>query len=276
MSGRDWPRITVVTPSFNQAQFLGQTIASVLGQDYPDLEYFIVDGGSTDGSREIIEQHQSALAWWVSEPDRGQAHAINKGLARATGAVHCWLNSDDCFAPGALRHVAERFRAGTRALVGDALRIDVPGGATQHHRGRCGGYEEMLRYWLPYEMHQPAVFWSGELTARVGPLNEDLHLAMDYEYWLRIAREARFENAGVTLAHWHHHAQAKTGRDFFAYHHERRRVAWAEARRLPEPAYRAFRRAHLARGVAHDLALQLGPRVPLPLRRLLRKLRGPG
>src|SRR5687767_11527952 len=104
------PRITIVTPSFQQASYLEQTIDSVLSQGYPNLEYAVVDGGSTDGSVEIIKRYQKHLAYWVSEKDRGQTHAINKGMARATGEIRAYINSDDYYLPGTLQRVADAFQ----------------------------------------------------------------------------------------------------------------------------------------------------------------------
>ena len=129
------PRITVVTPSFNQAPFLEQTILSVLGQCYPNLEYIVMDGGSTDGSREIIERYAPQLAYWQSQPDGGQAAAINAGFARATGEILCWLNSDDYFLPGALHRIARHVRCANRRARADLRQLPVL------PRRRCAGRE---------------------------------------------------------------------------------------------------------------------------------------
>jgi glycosyltransferase involved in cell wall biosynthesis len=111
----NWPKISIVTPSFNQGQYIEETILSVLSQNYPNLEYIIIDGGSTDDTVEIIKKYESRITYWVSEPDRGQSHAINKGLQKCTGEIFNWLNSDDWYMPGALFDVANAFRINSRA-----------------------------------------------------------------------------------------------------------------------------------------------------------------
>src|SRR5688500_9132307 len=121
------PRITVVTPSYNQGAFLEQTMASVLGQGYENLEYIVMDGGSTDHSVEIIRRHESRLTYWVSEKDGGQAQALNKGFARATGDILCWLNSDDFFLPGVLHEVAGLLGQGDELIYGDCLSFSDKG-----------------------------------------------------------------------------------------------------------------------------------------------------
>ncbi|NVO00781.1 MAG: glycosyltransferase, partial [Geobacteraceae bacterium] len=123
------PKITIVTPSYNQGRFLEKTILSVLDQGYPNLEYIVIDGGSTDESVEIIKKYADRLTYWVSEPDRGQSHAINKGFERATGEIFGWLNSDDWYHPGALQAVAEAFAANpdVGAVVGAGEMVDEEG-----------------------------------------------------------------------------------------------------------------------------------------------------
>lgn len=178
-----WPRISIVTPSFNQAQFLEETIRSVLLQNYPNLQYIVIDGGSTDGSGQIIKNYAPWIDYWVSEEDRGQSHAINKGLDRCDGEWRNWLNSDDYLLPGALQAVA---KAGTRRkgveLVSGAMLGLNPAGDFQH-------WPE-LRVHPPLEdaivnhrTSQPAMFYRGE---RMRGLDENLHFAMDYELWVRL------------------------------------------------------------------------------------------
>jgi glycosyltransferase involved in cell wall biosynthesis len=187
------PRITIVTPSFNQAQYLEQTIRSVLDQGYPNLEYIVIDGGSTDGSADVIRKYEKHLAYWVSEKDRGQTHAINKGFARATGEIRAYLNSDDFYHPGALRAVGEHFRdhPATDLLHGRCTYVNergAPTGAEQF--GRIGTVPDVLDLWAVWwnrrQFVQPEVFWSRRIAERVGPFDEALYFVMDYDYWARI------------------------------------------------------------------------------------------
>ena len=187
-----FPRITIVTPSFNQAPYLEDTIRSVLDQNYPNLEYIIVDGGSTDGSVEIIKKYADRLAWWVSEPDRGQSHAINKGLARSTGEVENWINSDDMLVPGALHEVGRRFADDPRLgiLVGQRVRMD--------QQGALLSLEDYRLNHMHWDMHafryypsQECAFWRSDRRRYIGDLREDLHYSMDYDWYLRLSAASK-------------------------------------------------------------------------------------
>jgi len=217
------PRVTVVTPSLNQGEFLEQTIRSVLLQGYPDLEYIVVDGGSTDCSVEVIRKYERHLAWWVSEPDRGQSHAVNKGFAASTGEIMCWLNSDDFLMPGALRAVAEVLAGGAAfAAVGHALKVYTDGRPPHLLEGRFEGLPRLLEFWKGYTMHQPSVFWRREVFEKVGYLDEGRHYVMDFDYWARIARHFDFVNVDRVLSGATYHERAKTGDGYRAYYRELR------------------------------------------------------
>ena len=207
-------RITVVTPSYNQAAFLEQTIRSVLDQDCENLEYILVDGGSTDGSLEIIRRYSDRLAWWVSEPDRGQTDAINKGFARATGDVLAWLNSDDTYESGALREAVDFLdRHPEVGLVyGDANYIDGEGRVIGRFNARQTDTERLMRgaVYIP----QQAAFFRRRLWEQVGPLDPDFYFAMDYDLWVRLARISRLQYLpGHTWANFRLHSAAKTMSD---------------------------------------------------------------
>ena len=217
--GSRWPRVTLVTPSYNQGQFLEETIRSVLLQGYPDLEYIIIDGGSTDQSVDIIRKYERYLAFWVSESDRGQGHAINKGFQRATGEIMCWLNSDDFYTPGTLRIVAETLAASTGkfAMVGHSLLRYSDGRSPFELKGHFESMQRLLRFWHGYQMHQPSIFWRREVFEKVGYLDETHHLIMDFDYWVRIARHFEFTNVDRVLSCVNYHPAAKTGDEFRGY-----------------------------------------------------------
>jgi glycosyltransferase involved in cell wall biosynthesis len=176
------PRITVVTPSYNQGPYLEQTIRSVLDQGYPNLEYIIVDGGSNDSSVEVINKYQDRLAWWVSEKDKGQAHAINKGFARATGDLYAYINSDDTLASNSLMSAAQAFQKGHEWITGWVVYLDDVGQWPQVPMGRSLNTE-----WLTTNpLCQQATYWSARRMKELGPFQEDMHYCFDYEFWLRL------------------------------------------------------------------------------------------
>lgn len=191
------PRITIITPSFNQAAFLEHTIRSVLLQSYPNLEFGIIDGGSTDGSIDIIRRYERELDFVVIEKDRGQSEAINKGLRRADGAIVGWLNSDDTLLPGALWRVGAHFHntPACNWLVGCCRAIDAQGrgGERLTPKGTFTLAGALIRRG-GFEVPQPATFFRRELIERLGLLDETLHHCMDFELW------CRFLAAGVTPA----------------------------------------------------------------------------
>jgi glycosyltransferase involved in cell wall biosynthesis len=214
----------VVTPSYNQGEFLEQTIRSVLLQGYPNLEYFVIDGGSSDRSVDIIKKYESYLAYWVSEPDRGQSHAINKGFERSTGEIMCWLNSDDYYFADTLVTVAENLASGTGnyALVGHCMQVFTDGRPSVSHKGNFEDLQRLLEFWKGYQMHQSAIFWRREVFEKIGFLDENQHYIMDFDYWVRMARHFNFKNVDRHLSCFTYHDKAKTGDGFAKYWQELR------------------------------------------------------
>lgn len=204
------PLMTVITPSFNQASFLERTIRSVLLQGYPNLEYMVVDGGSTDGSREIIEKYAPWLAWWVSERDHGQVDAINKGLRRATGDWVGWQNSDDIFYPGALFRVARAaVRNGKSGLVvGNVNLIDEQDRVITDLRYVRPTYKSMLAEGMV--MTNQAAFWRRELHSELGWLDASYSCAFDYEWFLRIVQRTSALHIDQVLGALRIHRSTKT------------------------------------------------------------------
>ncbi len=182
---RPWPRVSIVTPSYNQAQFIEETIRSVLLQGYPDLEYIIMDGGSTDGSVEIIRKYTPWLAYWTSEKDKGQADAINKGWQRSTGEALAWLNSDDTYAPGAISTAVGRMERHPEVavLVGDCQIIDDQGRVL---RLQPAGDFDCVTQLFTDTLLQPGIFMRRDAVESVGWLDANLQYVMDWELWYRL------------------------------------------------------------------------------------------
>lgn len=204
------PVVTIVTPSYNQAQFLEQTIQSVLSQDYPRLEYIIVDGGSGDGSLEIIRRYADQLAWWVSEPDRGQTDAINKGFAHAGGDILAWLNSDDTYLPGAISEAVNFLQANPEVgmVYGDADLIDERGKVIGRFPARQTDYQRLRRGYV--HIPQQAAFFRADLWKRVGPLDPSFYFAMDFDLWVRLAKIAPLKYHPRRWASFRLHGEAKS------------------------------------------------------------------
>ncbi len=185
--GNPWPRISIVTPSYNQAEFLEETLRSVLLQAYPALEFIVIDGNSSDGSQELIEKYAPWLDYWVSEPDRGQSHAINKGFQRATGELLAWLNSDDIYLPNALATIAQAAAKYPQAdlIYGDCDAIDRNGAFLF----KCEQVKEYDQRWLLEQgniIAQPSAFFRRQAFLTVGGVDEELHYVMDWDLWLRL------------------------------------------------------------------------------------------
>jgi glycosyltransferase involved in cell wall biosynthesis len=210
------PRITVITPSYNQGDFIEQTIESILGQNYPDLEYLVFDGGSTDQTVDLLKKYGQKF-FWVSTRDRGQSDAINQGLQRASGEVICFLNSDDVYEPGALLKVGSFFADHPEAawLTGKCRVIDPAG---VEIRKPVAAYKN---FWLRFKSYkvllvldyisQPATFWRREVIQQVGPFDESLHLTMDYDYSLRVGQHYRLHVLNENLASFRVHPASKSG-----------------------------------------------------------------
>jgi glycosyltransferase involved in cell wall biosynthesis len=205
------PLITIITPTYNQGQFIEETIQSVLGQQYSALEHLVIDGGSTDETIDILKRFSHLR--WVSERDRGQTHAVNKGFQMAKGEIVGWVNSDDTLLPGTFEVVINKFQSDPNCAVvfGDYHTVDEHGTILYSTLGFCGNYEEMIRWWdYTYAIHQPTVFVRKKVIDTVGSLDESFHYAMDYEWWLRVARHYQFHHIPQYLATYRMHRDAKT------------------------------------------------------------------
>ena len=210
MSNSSLPLVSIVTPSFNQVRYLEATIKSVLSQGYPHIEYLIVDGGSTDGTVDIIKTYESKLAWWVSEKDKGQTDAINKGFARARGEVLAWINSDDTYEPGAIsaavRYLQEHPNLGM--VYGDCNFINEDGRVI----GKFGSAQTSYRLLRQGYAHIPqqTMFFRSDLWKQVGPLDPSFYFAMDYDLWTRIAARSEIKYVPQTWANFRLHTSGKT------------------------------------------------------------------
>ncbi len=183
-----WPKISIVTPSYNQERFLEKTILSVLNQSYPNLEYIIIDGGSTDGSVEIIQKYEKYLSYWVSEKDQGQVYALNKGFSRATGDIIGWQNSDDIYMPFAFRQTAELFlkHSDVDIVFGNTIFIDE--NETPIGELRFTPFSLLTHFYEGMSITNQSSFWTRDVFSRIGMLDTRFQFSMDYEFFLRAAK----------------------------------------------------------------------------------------
>jgi glycosyltransferase involved in cell wall biosynthesis len=239
--GREWPRITVITPNLNYGRFIEETVRSVLLQGYPNLEYIVIDGGSDDESLPVIERYAGWLHW-ESCRDGGQSHAINKGLQRATGDIVAFLNSDDSYEPHTLARVASLFESRRRCVImGDVNEVDGEGRRLrvwrsrtptlfpllfQHRLCRIGGITAMP--------NQPAVFWGRQVSVRLGGFREDLRFGFDYEYWLRLlTARVEFHRTDDVFANYRFHGASLSAQGWSAFYPDWQRVSSEYLGRLP-------------------------------------------
>ena len=210
-----YPKITIITPSYNQAAFIESTINSVLTQNYPNLEYIVLDGGSTDGTIDILHRYDSKIIW-KSETDRGQSDALNKGFRMATGDIFAFINSDDTYEPGALLKVGEFYKDHPDAhwVTGKCKVIDTEG---REIRKFVTAYKNM---WLNIKSYtvlqildyisQPSTFWSREIVNKIGLFDDSLYFTMDYDYSLRVGREFKLFLVNDYLADFRIHPASKS------------------------------------------------------------------
>jgi glycosyltransferase involved in cell wall biosynthesis len=208
---KSYPKISIITPSYNQGLFLEETILSVIGQNYPNLEYIIIDGGSTDNSVEIIKKYEKHLFYWVSEKDHGQSNAINKGFAKATGDIMGWINSDDYYLPGCFYYAATKMNP-------DALEI-LTGNCFQfyHDKPKAWG-TDISKDHSKYDLclfdyiSQPSTFWTRKVWEKNGPLNENFHFVFDWELFIKAKKSnANFIITDKYISGYRFHNAHKTG-----------------------------------------------------------------
>ncbi|NOZ36719.1 MAG: glycosyltransferase [Gammaproteobacteria bacterium] len=208
----NFPKISIVTPSYNQGRYLEATIQSVLDQNYPNLEYVVIDGGSDDNSVEVIKRYEQHLAYWVSEKDKGQSHAINKGFGKVSGDIYAWLNSDDRLEPGALATVAEASAQYPQAavFVGHGRKADISDNTVYYKDPDELTFERFCQWMDGGNFMQPSCFFRRLAWDEAGPLDVSIDIALDVDLWLKMAKKFSFQKIDQLLSTALVHEEAKT------------------------------------------------------------------
>jgi GT2 family glycosyltransferase len=233
-----WPKISIITPSYNQAEYIEETIRSVLLQGYPNLEYFVIDGGSTDGTVEIVKRYEKWISGWVSKLDSGQSDAIQKGIDMSSGIIVNWLNSDDMLLPGALFSVAEAFNETTAdIIVGRDWDFRVSIATPEFHFIPTGyAYPDCLRFWTgEFRYHQPCTFFTREVYEKAGGIDKTLYYAMDYALYCRMLKTAgvKITYMKQEISAFRLHEQSKTSSQQLGFIQEMRTISiqhWSDIR----------------------------------------------
>ena len=250
------PRISVVTPSLNQRAFVRETLRSVLDQDYPDLEYVVIDGGSTDGSTDVIREHEDRLAWWVSEPDRGHPDAINKGFARTSGEIMCWINSSDMYYPWTFATLAQIFTELPEVewIMGVPSEFGLSGGPKKVAPAYFNVYDFLAGHgrWI----QQESVFWRRGLWERAGgKLDVSKPRVADFDLWLRFLRLTPLYHVETVLGGFRNHDDRLGDQADGRYESEADALLPAFAASLDE---RTRRRGRIAHAIARDRRKLIG------------------
>jgi len=210
-----WPKISIITPSFNQDRFIESTIRSVLLQRYPNIEYIIIDGGSSDQSVEIIKKYSKWITYWVSEPDRGQSDALNKGFDLATGDIFGWLNSDDYFAKDALRNIMKLRAENPESIawVGACQIIDSDGNPIRLRIPKTGDIRKISNWGKDAWFSQPSCLFDARVFKETGMIDEKLDYVLDVDLWMRLSQRGTFASTDTVVSYPRKHLGMKTYKD---------------------------------------------------------------
>lgn len=235
-----YPKISIVTVSYNQGQFIEDNIKSVINQNYPNVEHIIIDAGSTDGTLDILKKYDEHLVW-TSEPDRGQSHGLNKGFKKATGEIMGWFNSDDRVAPNALHRVAEFFKDNPNEIgvVGNINLVNQKGEFVRKVKGEAYQYTDMVN--VKRGVTQPSTFIKTEVFNKIGYLDESLHYTMDFDLFLRVSSIKTIPYINFSLADFRLQSQAKTTNGLAEFRKEHIKIA------------RKYNASYFSKGIRSDL-----------------------